>query len=52
MGNLNGCPPFLASDEDSWSDGEQEPITVDQTWRGDPDSEADSIDSDQEDPLK
>ncbi|XP_023371137.1 KAT8 regulatory NSL complex subunit 2 [Otolemur garnettii] len=39
-------------DEDSWSDGEQEPITVDQTWRGDPDSEADSIDSDQEDPLK
>lgn len=37
-------------DEDSWSDGEQEPITVDQTWRGDPDSEADSIDSDQEDP--
>ncbi|XP_031464302.1 KAT8 regulatory NSL complex subunit 2 isoform X2 [Phasianus colchicus] len=39
-------------DEDSWSDGEQDPITVDQTWRGDPDSEADSIDSDQEDPLK
>ncbi|XP_073069694.1 KAT8 regulatory NSL complex subunit 2 isoform X6 [Manis javanica] len=39
-------------DEESWSDGEQEPITVDQTWRGDPDSEADSIDSDQEDPLK
>ncbi|XP_040834328.1 KAT8 regulatory NSL complex subunit 2 isoform X1 [Ochotona curzoniae] len=39
-------------EEDSWSDGEQEPITVDQTWRGDPDSEADSIDSDQEDPLK
>ncbi|XP_009881500.1 PREDICTED: KAT8 regulatory NSL complex subunit 2 [Charadrius vociferus] len=39
-------------DEDSWSDGEQDPIPVDQTWRGDPDSEADSIDSDQEDPLK
>ncbi|XP_038608988.1 KAT8 regulatory NSL complex subunit 2 isoform X1 [Tachyglossus aculeatus] len=39
-------------DEDSWSDGEQEPVTVDQTWRGDPDSDADSIDSDQEDPLK
>ncbi|XP_077184596.1 KAT8 regulatory NSL complex subunit 2 isoform X2 [Paroedura picta] len=39
-------------DEDSWSDGELEPLTVDQTWRGDPDSEADSIDSDQEDPLK
>ncbi|XP_053868935.1 KAT8 regulatory NSL complex subunit 2 isoform X3 [Malaclemys terrapin pileata] len=39
-------------DEDSWSDGEQDPVTVDQTWRGDPDSEAESIDSDQEDPLK
>lgn len=44
--------PLVAADEDSWSDGEQDPITVDQTWRGDPDSEADSIDSDQEDPLK
>ncbi|XP_054033310.1 KAT8 regulatory NSL complex subunit 2 [Dryobates pubescens] len=41
-----------ALEEDSWSDGEQEPLTVEQTWRGDPDSEADSIDSDQEDPLK
>lgn len=50
--SLNGYSSFLALDEDSWSDGEQEPITVDQTWRGDPDSEADSIDSDQEDPLK
>ncbi|NXA84102.1 KANL2 protein, partial [Thryothorus ludovicianus] len=39
-------------DEDSWSDCEQDPVTVEQTWRGDPDSEADSIDSDQEDPLK
>nr|XP_006006702.2 PREDICTED: KAT8 regulatory NSL complex subunit 2 [Latimeria chalumnae] len=39
-------------DEDSYSEGEQEPTLVDQTWRGDPDSEADSIDSDQEDPLK
>ncbi|XP_069509962.1 KAT8 regulatory NSL complex subunit 2 [Ambystoma mexicanum] len=39
-------------DEDSWSDGEQDLLSVDQTWRGDPDSEADSIDSDQEDPLK
>ncbi|KAK2516414.1 Kansl2, partial [Columba guinea] len=39
-------------DDDSWSDGEQDPLTVEQTWRGDPDSEADSIDSDQEDPLK
>lgn len=53
---LWGCAPSLSaprsSDEDSWSDGEQDPITVEQTWRGDPDSEADSIDSDQEDPLK
>ncbi|MBN3310576.1 KANL2 protein, partial [Amia calva] len=39
-------------DEDSWSEEEQEPAVVDQTWRGDPDSEADSIDSDHEDPLK
>ncbi|MGH0165856.1 UNVERIFIED_CONTAM: hypothetical protein FKN15_061540 [Acipenser sinensis] len=39
-------------DEDSWSEEEQEPLAVDQTWRGDPDSEADSIDSDHEDPLK
>jgi len=39
-------------DEDNWSDGDQEPITVNETWRGDPDSEAGSIDSDQEDPLK
>ncbi|XP_053552598.1 KAT8 regulatory NSL complex subunit 2 [Bombina bombina] len=39
-------------DEDSWSDSEQDSVTVDQTWRGDLDSEADSLDSDQEDPLK
>ncbi|KAM4702408.1 KAT8 regulatory NSL complex subunit 2 [Discoglossus pictus] len=39
-------------DEDSWSDSEQDPATVDQTWRGDIDSEADSLDSDHEDPLK
>ncbi|XP_051865343.1 KAT8 regulatory NSL complex subunit 2 [Pristis pectinata] len=39
-------------DEDSWSEGEPEPVLLDQTWKGDPDSEADSIDSDQEDPLK
>ncbi|XP_009072737.1 PREDICTED: KAT8 regulatory NSL complex subunit 2, partial [Acanthisitta chloris] len=44
--------PGPVGDEDSWSDGEQDPVTVEQTWRGDPDSEADSIDSDQEDPLK
>lgn len=35
-------------DEDSWSGGDQEPITVDQPWRG----EGDNIDSGQEGPLK
>lgn len=39
-------------DEESWSEGEGEPVVLDQTWKGEPDSEADSIDSDQEDPLK
>uniref|UniRef100_A0A8C5LYW9 KAT8 regulatory NSL complex subunit 2 n=1 Tax=Leptobrachium leishanense TaxID=445787 RepID=A0A8C5LYW9_9ANUR len=39
-------------DEDSCSDSEQDTVTVEQTWRGDFDSEADSLDSDQEDPLK
>ncbi|KAM4748820.1 KAT8 regulatory NSL complex subunit 2-like [Rhinophrynus dorsalis] len=39
-------------DEDSWSESDQETVTVDQAWRGDLDSEADSLDSDQEDPLK
>ncbi|XP_041038431.1 KAT8 regulatory NSL complex subunit 2 isoform X1 [Carcharodon carcharias] len=39
-------------DDDSWSEGEPETVLLDQTWRGEPDSEADSIDSDQEDPLK
>lgn len=39
-------------DEDSLSDEEQVPLGLDQTWRGEPDSEADSIDSDHEDPLK
>ncbi|XP_022532803.2 KAT8 regulatory NSL complex subunit 2 [Astyanax mexicanus] len=39
-------------DEDSWSEEEQDPVVLDLMWRGDPDSEADSIDSDHEDPLK
>ncbi|KAJ3585879.1 hypothetical protein NHX12_012287 [Muraenolepis orangiensis] len=39
-------------DEDSLSEEEPGPLVLDQTWRGDPDSEADSIDSDHEDPLK
>ncbi|NXD30996.1 KANL2 protein, partial [Spelaeornis formosus] len=53
--DVGQCPVTLGAvvaDEDSWSDCDQEPVTVEQTWRGDPDSEADSIDSDQEDPLK
>ncbi|XP_054627455.1 KAT8 regulatory NSL complex subunit 2 [Dunckerocampus dactyliophorus] len=41
-----------ALDEDSLSEEEQGPLVLDQTWRGDPESEADSIDSDHEDPLK
>lgn len=39
-------------EEDSISEEEQGPLGLDQTWRGDPDSEADSVDSDHEDPLK
>lgn len=39
-------------EEDSVSEEEQVPLGLDQTWRGDPDSEADSMDSDHEDPLK
>ncbi|XP_061684180.1 KAT8 regulatory NSL complex subunit 2 [Syngnathoides biaculeatus] len=40
-------------DEDSpMSEEEQGPLVLDQTWRGDPESEGDSIDSDHEDPLK
>ena len=43
---------FSLLDEDSLSEEEPVPLVLDQTWRGDPDSEADSIDSDHEDPLK
>ncbi|XP_063808821.1 KAT8 regulatory NSL complex subunit 2 [Pseudophryne corroboree] len=39
-------------DENSCSDSEPDAVTVDQTWMGDLDSEAESLDSDQEDPLK
>ena len=52
------CPPAVphgvlsVPDEDSLSEEEPVPLVLDQTWRGDPDSEADSIDSDHEDPLK
>lgn len=43
---------FPCIDEESWSEEEQDPIVLDQTWRGDPDSDAESLDSDHEDPLK
>ncbi|XP_020773596.1 LOW QUALITY PROTEIN: KAT8 regulatory NSL complex subunit 2 [Boleophthalmus pectinirostris] len=39
-------------EEDSLSEEEQNPLGLDQTWRGEPDSEADSNDSEHEDPLK
>ncbi|KAK7909610.1 hypothetical protein WMY93_014294 [Mugilogobius chulae] len=39
-------------EEDSVSEEEQNPLGLDQTWRGDPDSEADSNNSEHEDPLK
>lgn len=39
-------------DDDSWSEEEEDPVVLDPTWRGDPDSEAESLDSDHEDPLK
>ncbi|XP_061413708.1 KAT8 regulatory NSL complex subunit 2 isoform X1 [Lethenteron reissneri] len=38
--------------DDSCSESEGERMQVDHNWRGDPDSEAESVDSDQEDPLK
>ena len=40
------------SDYASSTDSESEPTQVDQAWRGDGDSDAESIDSEQEDPLK
>uniref|UniRef100_A0A4W5R9I5 KAT8 regulatory NSL complex subunit 2 n=1 Tax=Hucho hucho TaxID=62062 RepID=A0A4W5R9I5_9TELE len=42
----------LILDEDSWSEGEQGPLALDQTCSGAPDSEADRIDNNHEDPLK
>lgn len=36
----------------SESDSDVEPIVVDQTWKGNIDSDAESIDSEQTDPLK
>ncbi|XP_034550878.1 KAT8 regulatory NSL complex subunit 2 isoform X2 [Notolabrus celidotus] len=39
-------------EDESLSEEEQVPLVLDQTWRGDPDSDGDSVDSDHEDPLK
>ncbi|XP_078661531.1 uncharacterized protein LOC144905663 [Branchiostoma floridae x Branchiostoma belcheri] len=44
--------PSRVLDYDYSSESDQEPIQVDQAWRGDGDSDAESIDSEQEDPLK
>ena len=42
----------LPSDYASSSDSDAGMTVVDQAWRGDADSDAESIDSEQEDPLK
>ncbi|XP_066300726.1 KAT8 regulatory NSL complex subunit 2-like isoform X1 [Branchiostoma lanceolatum] len=44
--------PSRVLDYDYSSESDQDPIQVDQAWRGDGDSDAESIDSEQEDPLK
>ena len=36
----------------SSSESDNEGVTVEQTWHGDGDSDAESVDSEQEDPLK
>ena len=43
---------LLPSDYASSSDSDAGMTVVDQAWRGDADSDAESIDSEQEDPLK
>ncbi|XP_057685871.1 KAT8 regulatory NSL complex subunit 2 [Corythoichthys intestinalis] len=42
----------IIDDDSPVSEEEPSPLVLDQTWRGDPESEADSIDSGHEDPLK
>ena len=42
----------VVSEYGSSSDSDTETPSVDQAWRRDNDSDAESIDSDQEDPLK
>ncbi len=46
---FSGC---MFADYASSSDSESEQMLVDQAWRGDADSDAESVDSEQEDPLK
>ena len=43
---------YLLTEYASSSDSDAETPVVDQAWRGDGDSDAESIDSDLEDPLK
>ncbi|XP_077472340.1 KAT8 regulatory NSL complex subunit 2 [Stigmatopora argus] len=42
----------IIDDDSPLSEEEAGPLVLDQTWRGDPESDADSVDSDHEDPLK
>ncbi|KAK3584411.1 hypothetical protein CHS0354_023253 [Potamilus streckersoni] len=48
----NENPASKALEYASSSDSDEEPLLVDQAWRGDGDSDAESIDSELEDPLK
>ena len=43
---------FISTEYASSSDSYAETPVIDQAWRGDGDSDAESIDSEQEDPLK
>ena len=49
---LTVCYSYLFSEYASSSDSESEQQLVEQAWRGDVDSDAESIDSEQEDSLK
>ncbi|KAL3837531.1 hypothetical protein ACJMK2_022881 [Sinanodonta woodiana] len=48
----NDNPASKALEYATSSDSDEETLLVDQAWRGDGDSDAESIDSEQEDPLK
>ncbi len=46
------CSALRVSEYASSSDSETEAAAVEAAWRGDCDSDAESVDSEQEDPLK